>query len=51
MSEEKSSGEAPESKSVDETPESEKKTAQNGPVFTESPDPLSGVKKATGDAW
>ena len=48
---EQKSGEAPESKSVDETPESEKKTTQNGPVFTESPDPLSGVKKATGDAW
>ena len=51
MSEEKTSGEAPESKPEDETPETEQKTTRNGPVFTESPDPLSGVKKATGDAW
>ena len=51
MSEEKTSGEAPESKPVDETPETEQKTTRNGPVFTESPDPLSGVKKATGEAW
>ena len=50
MSEEKS-GETPESTSVDETPEAEQKKTQTGPVFTESPDPLSGVKKATGDAW
>lgn len=50
MNEEKS-GKAPEDTSVDETPEPEQKTTRNGPVFTESPDPLSGVKKATGDAW
>lgn len=50
MSEEKS-GEAPESKSVDETPEAEQKKTQSGPVFTESPDPLSGIRKATGEAW
>ena len=50
MSEEKSN-DAPESKSVDETPEEEQKPTQSGPTFTESPDPLSGVRKATGDAW
>ncbi len=50
MNEEKS-GEAPERSSADETPEPEQKKTQSGPVFTESPDPLSGVKKATGDAW
>lgn len=48
---EEESGEAPESRSVDETPEAEQKTTRSGPVFTESPDPLSGVKKATGDVW
>ena len=50
MSEEKSNDE-PERNSVDEAPEEEKKPTQNGPTFTESPDPLSGVRKATGDAW
>ena len=50
MSEEKSN-DAPERNSVDEAPEEEKKPTQNGPTFTESPDPLSGVRKATGDAW
>lgn len=50
VSEEKT-GEAPENKPTDETPGPEQKTTQSGPVFTESPDPLSGVKKATGDAW
>lgn len=50
MSEEKS-GEAPERSSVDETPGAEPEKARNGPVFTESPDPLSGIRKATGEAW
>ena len=50
MSEEKS-GETPESTSVDETPEAEQKKTQTGPVFTESPDPLSGVRGFTGDLW
>ena len=50
VSEEKSN-EAPERNSTHETPEGERKTNQNGPVFTESPDPLSGVRKAAGDAW
>ena len=50
MSEEKS-GEAPERKTVDESTEAEQKSTQKGPVFTDSPDPLSGVRKATGEAW
>ena len=50
MSEEKS-GEAPERSSVDETPGAEPEKARSGPVFTESPDPLSGIRKATGEAW
>jgi hypothetical protein len=33
-----------------ETPESaEQPSAQNGPTFTEAPDPLSGVKKGASD--
>ncbi len=52
MSEKKSS-DAPENGSVDEAPEKEKEQnqSQSGPTFTESPDPLSSVRKATGDAW
>ena len=50
MSEEKSN-DAPERNSVDEIPEEEQKKTQSGPTFTESPDPLSGVRKATGEAW
>jgi hypothetical protein len=50
VSEEKSN-EAPEGNSADETPEEEPKPTQSGPTFTESPDPLSGVRKATGEAW
>ena len=50
MSEEKSN-DAPERNSVDDTPEHEQKSTQNGPTFTESPDPLSGVRKVTGEAW
>lgn len=50
MSEEKSS-DAPENSSTDNAPEEEKGQTQSGPTFTESPDPLSGVRKATGDAW
>lgn len=50
MSEEKSN-EAPERNPVNETPEGEQKAGSGGPVFTESPDPLSGVRKAAGDAW
>lgn len=50
MSEEKSN-ETPERNPLDETPEGQQKTSQGGPVFTESPDPLSGVRKAADDAW
>ncbi len=50
MSEEKS-GDAPERTSADEAPEGERKTTQGGPVFTESPDPMSGFRKAMSDAW
>lgn len=50
MSEEKSS-DAPESASAKESPGKEQNQAQGGPTFTESPDPLSGVRKATGEAW
>ena len=50
MSEEKSSNEA-ERSSVDDTPEVEQKRTRSGPTFTESPDPLSGIRKATGEAW
>ena len=44
-------GESPQRDSVDDTPEKKPKPAQSGPTFTESPDPLSGVRKATGEAW
>ena len=50
MSEEKSN-DAPKRDSTDETPEEEQKPTKSGPTFTESPDPLAGVRKATGDAW
>lgn len=50
MSKEKSS-DAPESSSANETAEKEQAQARSGPTFTESPDPLSSVRKATGDAW
>ena len=50
MSEEKSN-DTPERNSVDDTPEDAQGATQRGPAFTESPDPLSGVRKVTGDAW
>jgi hypothetical protein len=31
--------------------EKQQKPRQNGPTFTESPDPLSGLRKFTGDIW
>lgn len=34
-----------------ETPEDKQEPTQSGPAFTESPDPLSGVRKVTGEAW
>ena len=50
MSEGKSN-EAPECDSVDAASEEEPRPTQSGPTFTESPDPLSGIRKATGEAW
>ncbi len=42
---------AAEETAAEERPAEETKPAQSGPAFTESPDPLAGVRKATGDAW
>ena len=50
MSEEKNN-DTPERNAPDETPGEEQKKPQSGPAFTESPDPLSGVRKVTGEAW
>lgn len=50
MSEEKSS-DTPEGNSANDTPEEEQKPTQTGPTFTEGPDPLAGVRKASGEAW
>ena len=50
MSEEKSNN-APEGKTPEEQPADEQQKTQSGPAFTESPDPLSGVRKVTGEAW
>jgi hypothetical protein len=50
VSEEKSN-EAPERNSANEAPEEEPRPTQSGPTFKESPDPLAGFRKATGDAW
>lgn len=50
MSEGKSN-EVPERDSVDAAHEDEPGPTRSGPTFTESPDPLSGVRKATGEAW
>lgn len=50
MSEEKSN-ESPEPRSADKAAPEEPKSTQSGPTFTESPDPLSGARKATADAW
>ena len=50
MSENKS-GDAPERDAANDNPDEQQKTAGSGPTFTKSPDPLSGVRKVTGDAW
>ena len=50
MNEEKT-GDEPKRNSASETPEDETKPAQSGPAFTEAPDPLSGLRKATGEVW
>ncbi len=47
----KENNDEPQRESVENTPEEEPKPTQSGPTFTKSPDPLSGVRKATGDAW
>ena len=44
-------GDAPQRDSADDTAEEEPKPTQSGPTFTQGPDPLSGVRKATGEAW
>lgn len=48
---EKQSKAASEPNSVDETAEGEPKPTHSGPTFTESPDPLSGVRKSVSEAW
>ena len=48
---EQESNHVPDRDAPGETPEDERKTTQSGPAFTESPDPLSGVRKVTGEAW
>ena len=50
MSNEKN-GDPSQRDSVDDTPEEKTRPARKGPTFTESPDPLSGVREATGEAW
>ena len=50
MSEQKS-GDTPDRGAVDEAPQEKQKPRQSGPVFTQAPDPLSGVRKASEDAW
>lgn len=49
MSEEKDDNK-PEGK-ADESGEEAQEQTESGPTFTKSPDPLSGVRKATGEAW
>ena len=48
---EKNSSDTPERDPVEKAPEEEQKPTQSGPVFTKSPDPLSGVRKVTDKAW
>jgi hypothetical protein len=43
--------ETPTSKAENDTAEQAQEPKQSGPTFTESPDPLGGLRKATGDAW
>ena len=50
MSDETKNGE-PARKPVDEAPGEAQESTRSGPTFTETPDPLSGVRKATGEAW
>jgi hypothetical protein len=48
---EERSGDTHERNSTNETPEDGEKRTQSGPTFTESPDPLSGLRKIVGEAW
>lgn len=50
MSEQKDAG-ASEPDAIGDAPEAERKETQDGPTFTKSPDPLSGVRKAGSEAW
>jgi hypothetical protein len=43
--------EAPVSNAKDDAPEERQESTRNGPTFTESPDPMAGIRKAAGDAW
>ena len=43
--------ETPTSKGAGDSAEKAQEPKQSGPTFTESPDPLKGLRKATGDAW
>ena len=43
--------EAPASDLEDDAPEEQQAPKKTGPTFTESPDPLAGLRKATGDMW
>jgi hypothetical protein len=50
VSDEKSN-QSPERNSADKTAGEEPKSPPRGPSFKESPDPLAGIRKTTGDAW
>lgn len=50
MGEEKPGDETQRDSSAEAT-EEKTRPSQSGPTFTESPDPLAGIKKASGDAW
>lgn len=50
MSEEQG-GDQPQREPSNGTSGDERKPNTSGPTFTESPDPLAGVRKATGKAW
>ena len=49
MSEDKSNESTEQPEPADTGEQSDQSSAQSGPKFTESPDPLAGVKKTTGD--
>lgn len=43
--------EEPEAGSDDEATEDRQEPSRSGPTFTESPDPLAGLRKSTGNVW